>query len=409
MARNSSLNRPVSRRQLLGTGLAGLAAGTFAAPPWSAGAAARREIGDNRILVVLELSGGNDGLNTLVPYGDDAYYRHRPNLAIKPDRVRKIDAHFGFSEGMAGFERLYKDGRMAIVHGCGYQNPSFSHFTSMAYWHTAAPNSGEQFGWVGRLADAMQPAGTPNFIINIDATQSLAVRSRKHAPVVFDEPGKFARKGFFRERELLKHIGEADASSNAARKFLLDVARSATDASRSVREAWAAYRSPVDYGLAPIDLPKIAALIAADMPTRLYYTSFRNNVFDTHVYQANLHARLLTYASDAVAGFMQDIERLGRGGDVVMLIFSEFGRRAPENTSLGTDHGAANLMFVVGKGVLGGQYGELPSLTELDGGDNLVYTTDFRRVYASVIEGWLGHSETGELLNGTFEPFPMFA
>ncbi len=158
----------------------------------------------------------------------------------------------------------------------------------------------------------------------------------------------------------------------------------------------------------PLDLNKVASLIAADMPTRFYYVAFRNNAFDTHVYQANLHARLLTYTSDAVAAFMQDLERLGRADDVVMLIFSEFGRRVPENTNLGTDHGAANSMYVVGKPVKGGHYGERPSLTELDEGDNLIYTTDFRRVYASVIQGWLGHRDTRELLHGSFEPFDMF-
>jgi uncharacterized protein (DUF1501 family) len=135
---------------------------------------------DNRILVIFELSGGNDGLNTVVPYADDAYYRARPQIGIKPKALRKIDDHFGFSPGMAGFETLYKDGKLAIVHGCGYENPSFSHFTSMAYWHTAAPNSGEEYGWVGRLADAMDPDPKPNYLVNIDATQSLAVRSRLH-------------------------------------------------------------------------------------------------------------------------------------------------------------------------------------------------------------------------------------
>ena len=158
----------------------------------------------NRILVIFELSGGNDGLNTVVPYADDAYYRQRPQIGIKPNKLRKIDDHFGLSPGMAGFERLYKDGKLAIVHGCGYDNPSFSHFTSMAYWHTAAPNSGEEYGWVGRLADAMDPAATPNYIVNIDATQSLAVRSRLHTPVVFDDPDKFTRNAFFNEKPLLE-------------------------------------------------------------------------------------------------------------------------------------------------------------------------------------------------------------
>src|SRR5262249_29640349 len=122
-----------------------------------------------RILVVLELSGGNDGLNTLVPYGDDAYYRLRPKIGIRAANIRKIDDYFGFSRGMVGFERLYKDGKLAIIHGCGYPNPSFSHFTSMAYWHTAAPNRGDEYGWVGRTADAIAPAPAENILVNIDA------------------------------------------------------------------------------------------------------------------------------------------------------------------------------------------------------------------------------------------------
>lgn len=394
------------RRQVLKVGGAGVAA---ALCPSAIAQALAAVTHPDRILVVLELSGGNDGLNTLVPYGDDAYYRHRPTIGIKAQRLRKIDDHFGFSEGMAGFERLYKDGQMAVVHGCGYADPSFSHFTSMAYWHTAAPNSGAAHGWVGRLADAMQPDAAPNFVVNVDAVESLAVRSRLHTPVVFDEPDAFARDGFFAERDVFDHLVGDAKTGNAGQRYLRAVARGARDASLLVREAWADYRSPVDYGLVPVDLPKIAALIAADLPTRLYYTSFRNNAFDTHVHQPNLHARLLTYASDAVAGFMQDMERIGRADDVVMLVFSEFGRRVPENTNLGTDHGTANLMFVVGKPVQGGHYGTPPSLTELDDGDNLIFTTDFRRVYASVIEGWLGYPDAADILNGRFDTLPMFA
>ena len=158
--------------------------------------------GINRILVVVELSGGNDGLNTLVPFGDDAYYKHRPTLGIRPDKLRKIDDHFGWNSGMAGFEKLYKDGKLAVIHGCGYDQPSFSHFTSMAYLHTAAPNSGEEYGWVGRLGDALQPKTAANFIVNIDATQSLAVKSHVHVPVVFDEPERFTRKGSFQEKQI---------------------------------------------------------------------------------------------------------------------------------------------------------------------------------------------------------------
>ena len=284
---------------------------------------------DNRILVIFELSGGNDGLNTVVPYADDAYYRARPQIGIKPQALRKIDDHFGFSPGMAGFENLYKDGNLAIVHGCGYENPSFSHFTSMAYWHTAAPNSGEEYGWVGRLADAMNPEPTPNYLVNIDATQSLAVRSRLHTPVVFDDPEKFARNAFFDEKPVLGKIADAGDAANPTQRYLMDVARSAQEASALVRQAWGKYKTPVDYGIVSLNLAKVAALIDAGMPTRLYYVAYRNNAFDTHVQQSDLHRRLLTYASDAVYGFMRDMERIGRADDVSMMIFSEFGRRVP--------------------------------------------------------------------------------
>jgi len=371
-------------------------------------ALAADDTASNRILVVLELSGGNDGLNTLVPYGDDAYYRHRPRIGIRPEKLRRIDERFGFNPGMAGFEGLYKDGRMAVVHGCGYAQPSFSHFTSMAYWHTGAPNSGEETGWVGRLADAIDPQSTPNFIVNIDEAQSLAVSARNHVPVVFDDPERFGRKGLYQTRPLLDQVSDAAHDANPSRRYLLDVAKSAREASQLVRDAWTKYKTPVDYGIVPVDLPKIASLIAAGMPTRLYYTSYRHNAFDTHVQQPDLHQRLLTYVSDAVAGFMKDLQRIGRADDVVILVFSEFGRRVPENTSLGTDHGTANHMYLIGKPVKGGHYGTPSKLDVLDEGDNLVFTTDFRRVYASVIEGWLGYRESRKLFSGNFETFPIF-
>ena len=402
-----------SRRDLLRAGMYGVcvtAGATLPVPVFGQAAAALAAKGqaDGKILVVLELSGGNDGLNTLIPYGDDAYYKHRPNLGVPKKEVRAIDQHFGFSGGMAGFERLYKDGKLAIVHGCGYENPSFSHFTSMAYWHTAAPNSGEQYGWVGRVADTIAPEAPPNFLVNIDARQSLAVRSRRHVPVVFDNPNKFTRESFYEQREVLASTPDGGKVDNPSRRYLLDIAKSAKDASTLVQEAWAKYRSPVDYGITGLDLPKVAALIAAGMPTRLYYTAYRNNAFDTHVFQNDVHQRLLTYAADAVSAFLLDLKRIGRADDVVLMAFSEFGRRVPENVSLGTDHGSANLMFVAGSKVKGGQYGAPPSLTKLDEGDNLIHTTDFRKTYATMIAGWLGHRDTRELLNGEFEPFPMF-
>jgi len=403
----------LNRRDILKAGLSGLSmtagtalrVGVFGR---AAAALAAQAESNGKILVVLELSGGNDGLNTLVPYADDAYYKHRPKIGLPKNSLRPIDDHFGFNRGMVGFERLYKDGKLAIVHGCGYENPSFSHFSSMAYWHTAAPNSGEQYGWVGRLADTIAPEAPPNFIVNIDTHQSLAVRSRRHVPVVFDDPNKFTRESFFDENEVFKANLENGKVVNPAREFLIETARSAKVASALVQEAWAKYHSPVDYGIVGLDLPKVAALIEAGMPTRLYYTAYRNNAFDTHVFQNDVHQRLLTYASDSVSAFMKDLKRIGRENDVVVMAFSEFGRRVPENVSLGTDHGAANLMFVAGNQVKGGHYGQIPSLAKLDEGDNLLHTTDFRRVYATLIAGWLGHPDTRELLNGDFQPFDMF-
>lgn len=401
---NKSLFKRRDFLKLLG---AGAAASGISNPILSPLAFANDDVLDKKILVVLELSGGNDGLNTLVPYGDDAYYRHRPTLGIKPNKLRKIDNHFGFNPDMAGMERLFKDGNMAIFHGCGYDQPSYSHFTSMAYWQTAAPNSGESLGWVGRLADALNPSVTPNYLVNVDATQSLAVVAKNHVPVVFDDPKEFGRKGLFNSRPLLDKDRIASNEDSQARRRLLELAKSARQASEKVRSACENYNTPIDYGIAPLDLNKIAALINADMDTRLYYTSFRRNAFDTHVQQPNLHQRLLTYFSDAVSGFFSDMERIGRADDVVMLVFSEFGRRVAENTNLGTDHGTANNMYLIGNAVQGGHYGELPSLTNLIDG-NMQHTTDFRQVYATAISGWLGLEAHEKVLRYRFEDFPVF-
>ncbi len=395
-----------SRRDLLkALAGAGLAAGLPMAPfmPAYAANAANK---DKRILVVLELSGANDGLNTLVPYADDAYYQLRPRIGIRADKVRKIDDHYGFNPSMSGFEKLYKDGRMAIIHGCGYEQPSFSHFTSMAYWHTGVPNGGEPYGWLGRVADAIDPKLTPNFLVNIDERQSLAVTAERHVPVVFDDPERFARKGLIQSRALLDMGGDGKAST-PSQKYLDEIAKSAKEASALVRAAWDNYKTPVDYGIIPVDLPKVAAMIHAGLPSRLFYAAYRHNAFDTHVQQADQHQRLLSYVSDAVAGFMKDMERIGRADDVTLLVFSEFGRRAAENTSLGTDHGTANHMYIIGKAVKGGHYGNAPSLTNLDEGGNLRFTTDFRRVYGTLIEGWLG-ADSKALLGGQFQTFPVF-
>jgi uncharacterized protein (DUF1501 family) len=364
-----------------------------------------------RILVVIELSGGNDGLNTVVPYGDPAYYRARPTLGIAERNVIKAAGGFGFHPSMIGFERLYKDGMLAVVHGCGYDHPSLSHFSSMGFWHTGVPNGGEPLGWLGRLADERFDASTRNVIVDIGTSQSLAVRSARHSPLVFDDPARFRREGTDEEKQVLAAMSRPAPTSNAMLEFLKSTADNAAASSEFVRQATADYRTTVDYGqgggLAG-NLRRVAALIAKAMPTRVYYVTYSGNSFDTHVEQADLHSRLLMYTADAVRGFVEDLKRIGHADRVAVMIFTEFGRRVEENGSRGTDHGTATPMFVIGKGVKGGFYGDHPSLTDLDDG-NLKMTTDFRRVYATAIKEWLGCDDTSAILKGRYDPLAMFA
>ena len=409
-----------SRRDFLVKGLYGLGVGatlpgllnrTSAALAAQALEGTSMEPSPERILVVVELSGGNDGLNTVVPYGDDEYYRVRPTIGIPPNEVLKIDERYGFHPSLVGFERLYKDGRLAVVHGCGYDNPSLSHFSSMGFWHTGVPNGGETLGWLGRLADgAYDHDAQGNRIVNIGTRQSLAVRARHHSPLVFNDPRTFRREGANSEKSALAQMKADGASGNATLEFLAGTARNAAESSEFVREASAAYRTTVDYGIGGLSGPlrQVAALIHAEMPTRIYYVTYAGNSFDTHVHQADPHARLLAYTADAVRGFTEDLKRIGRADDVAVVMFTEFGRRVEENGSLGTDHGTATPMFVVGNHVRGGLYGQHPSLTELDDG-NLIKTTDFRRVYATMIEEWLRYQDSPAVLKGKFDTMGVFA
>lgn len=364
-----------------------------------------------RILVVVELTGGNDGLNTIVPYRNDEYYRVRPSLGIRKNDAIHLTDEAGLHPSLVGFERLYKDGLMAVVEGCGYPNPSLSHFSSMGFWHTAVPNGGETLGWVGRFADSYAPSDTPNAIVNIASAQSLAVRGEMHSPLVFDDPSQLRRIGSDAEMRTLGGLDLTRQSDNRSLEFLRSTATNAVDSGALVRDAWASYSTPVDYGIGgglAADLRKVAALVAAGLPTRVYYVAYRGNSFDTHVHQADLHSRLLMYTADAVRGFMEDVQRIGRGSDVAVMIFTEFGRRIEENASEGTDHGTAGPMFIVGPGVRGGFYGDPPGLTDTDDG-NLKMTTDFRRVYATMIAEWMGYQDTKLILKGEFPTLGVFS
>ena len=403
----------VSRREVMRLGAGGLGFGLFGGigpVPRLLSQASRAAASSTsgRILVVFEWFGGNDGLNTIVPYGDAAYYKHRPTIGLKERDLLRIDAHFGLHKSMQGMKQLYDDGKVAIVHGVGYDQPSFSHFTSSSFWHTAAPNSGNEYGWLGRIASALDPSGTrSDLIVNISDSQGLAVRAEHHVPLVFIDPTRFQRAAFAQEKAALEALGAPLDAVGDLHRYVREVSRSAAQASDVVRAAWSKYKGRDNPDLRLLDLDKVAALIEADFPTQLYYVPLRNSLFDTHVNQASPHDRQLLYCSDAIAGFFQEMERIGRADDVVMYVYSEFGRRVPENTSLGTDHGTAQVNFVIGNAVKGGFYGTPPSLTELVLGDNLATTTDFRQVYASLIDGWL-RVDAAKVLGKRFDTLGLF-
>ena len=404
-----------SRRDFLRAGMyaVGVSAGLPAVFERLALARADKALADNekhpeRILVVVELSGGNDGLNTVVPYGDDAYYQARPKIGIAKNQVLKLDDHFGFHPACEGLHRMFKAGNVAIAHGCGYPNPNLSHFTSMEYWHTAVPQSGDKYGWLGRFADASQPRPIENWIVNIAPRQSRAVASAKHSPVVFKDPQRFGRIGTDAEQKVFETFGKVYPSGNASLDWVNSVSRTATVGASLVRSACSEYRSQVDYGSSndlTVDLKRVAGMIAAGLPTRIFYLSLGG--FDTHAAQASSQQLLLIYLSDALAGFVDDLQRIGRGKDVAIMVFTEFGRRVRENASRGTDHGTATPMFVIGKSVKGGFYGKFPSLVDLDDG-NLKMTVDFRSVYATMLNGWMGFEDTHSVLKGDFPVLPIF-
>ena len=413
MASKKLSDSGVSRRDMLRIGTGGLGFGLLGGVGpvpyvFSRASQVASQGTSGKILVVFEWFGGNDGLNTIVPYGDALYYKHRPTIGIREKDVLRIDEHFGWHRSMAGMKHLYDEGKVAIVQGVGYDQPSFSHFSSMSFWHTAAPNSGNEYGWVGRTAAALDPAGErANMIVNISDSQTLAVKAEKHVPLVFTDPDKFQRGVFAQEKPVLDALGAQTVAASDAHKYALEVTKSAAQASELVRAAWANYKGRNNPDLRLLDLDKVVALIEADFPTRLYYVPLRNSLFDTHVNQAAPHDRQLEYCSDAIAGFMEEMKRIGRADDVVIYVHSEFGRRVPENTSLGTDHGTAQVNFMIGNGVKGGMYGTPPSLAHLVLDGNLENTTDFRRVYATLIQEWMG-ADAVKVLGQKFDTMGVF-
>ncbi|MEM8732723.1 MAG: DUF1501 domain-containing protein [Planctomycetota bacterium] len=394
----SAMRHNFLRRKFLGTIAGGTAVlGVDAlAPSWFAKAAHAISPGQERVLVVIQLSGGNDGLNTLVPLGNDDYYKARPTLAISAGEAIPLNDSLGLHPSLSGAAELFEDTALSVIQGVGYENPNRSHFESMDIWHSCGRNEEVRSeGWLGRaLAEieaAKEDASDVPALHLGDKKQPLALRSSSiQVPSIrsIDE-FKLAGNRADRLQQLISDVAEASALEN---NDLLGFIRSSSATAMMSSERVGAATSTgktidgfPDSALAK-QLSVVSQLIEADLPTRIYYLELDG--FDTHSQQAAAHASLLRDWSEALVAFMR---RLGETGDrdrVAVLTFSEFGRRVQENASKGTDHGAAAPVIIAGGGIKNQIIGTQPSLTDLQDGD-LRFSIDFRRVYATLLQDWL--------------------
>jgi len=371
---------------------------------------------DGTILVVLQLAGGNDGLNTLVPYADDAYHRARPRLALPKEQILTINHHVGLNPKLTGLKSLYEDGHLAIVQGVGYPNPNRSHFRSTEIWQTASDaDRNETHGWLGRYFDNCCSGADPTIGVAIGEEMPQAFAAKNSTGITFSRPEQFRWRAsasntghmsteeiFFRQLNGFDEentpaatdgasIGTLPGTSKSDLSTLDFLQRTALDAQLSSDKILAIarkYKSTVSYpqGQLAASLNIIARMIAGGLATRVYYAS--QGGFDTHAGQFNTHGRLMTELNDTIAAFVADLKRQGNFERVLLITFSEFGRRVAENANGGTDHGTAAPMFVLGGRVKPGLFGKHPSLTDLDHGD-LKFNTDFRSVYGTVLDSWL--------------------
>ncbi|HRK31645.1 MAG TPA: DUF1501 domain-containing protein [Tepidisphaeraceae bacterium] len=386
------------------------------------GARTQAATGKNgKILVIVQLSGGNDGLNTVVPYADDAYHRARPALAHKAADVLKINDYIGLHPNLAPVKELFDDDMMAIVQGVGYPNPNRSHFRSMDIWHSAEPeHETPTNGWLGRFFDNTCDGTDPHSGVNIGDSIPLAMRGSRVTPLSFEKPENYKYAG--RDRagyERVNGIGEGKQHIDAATskkqievatadeqlQFLTRTAMDAQVSSDNIQRIAKNYQTSSRYpgGEFGQGLRTIAAMIAGQLPTRVYYVSLGG--FDTHANQRGRHEQLLQQFAAGVSAFWKDMKRQENEDRVLMMTFSEFGRRVDQNASGGTDHGAAAPMFFFGKSVKGGVIGKHPSLTQLDQGD-LRYHIDFREAYASVLQQWMD-APSKPILGQQFKPLQI--
>lgn len=368
---------------------------------------------DGKILVVIQLGGGNDGLNTVIPFGHEAYYKHRPTVGIAKEKILRINDEIGLHPGLAPFKELYDGGKLAIVQGVGYPNPDRSHFRSMDIWQSGISDGFSSTGWVGRMFDTnCNNSGiknpSPTLGVSIGETLNPALACDCPVGVALRDPEQFYRMTQVSARADKSESGSPPQSVAASQMdFLRRTAMNAEISAERIRRSVRSTQSKTEY---PRDafaqgLKLIAGMIAGGMDTRVYYISLGG--FDTHANQGGTHERLLKTLAEGVGAFQRDIETLGHADRVMGFTFSEFGRRVAQNGSGGTDHGKAAPMFVFGKSVKPGIIGAHPSLENLAEGD-LKFQTDFRQVYATVLEQWLG-SDSATVLAHKYDTLPLIA
>ena len=344
----------------------------------------------NKVVVILQLSGGNDGLNTVIPVRNDLYYKTRPRLGIGKDKALLLTDEVGLHPALTGFKELYDDGSLGIVNSVGYPNPDRSHFRSMDIWHTASQSS-EYWnnGWVGRYLDAQcKGCDKPTQAIEIDDILSLALKGDNIKGIAVKDPKRLygtANERFF--KEVIKN--HTDEAGEQPADYLYKTMAETLSSADYIFQQSKMHPTRADYPKTGLgnSMKTIASLIFSEINTKVYYVSLGS--FDTHINQEAQQQRLFTEMNDAVKAFIRDLKTNNRFEDVMLFTFSEFGRRVQQNASNGTDHGTANNMFLISGGLKQkGLINTLPDLNDLDEGD-LIYKVDFKNVYATVLNKWL--------------------
>ncbi len=364
------------------------------------------------VLVVLQLSGGNDALNTIVPYTNPLYRDNRPNVAIQEDQVLPINDELGFNPNLAPLRRLYDDGKVAIIQGVGYPNPNRSHFRSMDIWHTCEPDKIANDGWLGLTVQDLDP-NQDNVLTCVNFGRGLP-RALVAPGIPVASVGNLETYGVLTsiEREakrtealdIFSQMYSPATGRDAVLSYLSQTGMDALTGADILATAPAQYSSSVEYSGSSIGqyMRNIAQVHCANLGSRVLYTTAPYNSFDTHATELSAHARLWTDVSQTISDFYDDLTEHNAGENVMLLVFTEFGRRVHDNGS-GTDHGSGGIAFVVGDTVKGGLYGEYPSLESdklLDG--DLQFNNDFRGLYATIVEDWLG-LDSKPIVNGSFE------